>query len=171
LRTFPENIDLGAPIICAGFDLKAALLHENAARMAREDSGCILEDEEEIEDALLQSASPRVHQPSTAPIGITAPLTGTAKKKDQKQRRDREKRKTDTVASLNSTTPPAPTPRVLDKAAQSTPITITFAADNFRTTKPRWTGLAQPLEHQLLPHAADAEFLKKHLQYFDWDGK
>jgi hypothetical protein len=171
LRTFPENIDLGAPIICAGFDLEAALLRENAARMAREDSGCILEDEEEIEDALPQSASPHVHQLSTAPIGITAPLTGTAKKKDQKRRHDREKRKTDTVASLNSTTPPAPTPRVLDKATQSTPIAITFAADDFRATKPRWTGLAQPLEHQLLPHAADAEFLKKHLQYFDWDGK
>ncbi|KAJ7750766.1 hypothetical protein B0H14DRAFT_3513344 [Mycena olivaceomarginata] len=171
MQGLDENLDLGAPIICAGFDLEAALLRENAARMAREDSGCILEDEEEIEDALPQSASPRVHQPSTAPIGITAPLTGTAKKNDQKRCRDREKRKAATVASLNSTTPPAPTPRVLDKATQSTPIAITFAAADFRATKPRWTGLAQPLEHPLLPHAADAEFLKKHLQYFDWDGK
>jgi hypothetical protein len=81
LRTRPENLDLGAPIFCVSFDLETALLRENAARMAREDSGCTL-DEEEIEDALPQSASSRVHQPPTAPVGTT-PLTGKKKKKDQ----------------------------------------------------------------------------------------
>ncbi|KAJ7691677.1 hypothetical protein B0H14DRAFT_3531788 [Mycena olivaceomarginata] len=106
-------------------------------------------------------------RPSTSP----PPLTGKAKKKDKKRRCERAKRKADTLESLNSTTPPAPTPRVLDKAARSTPITVTFAADNFRASKPRWTGLAQPLEHPLLAHAHDAEFLKKHMQYADWDGK
>jgi hypothetical protein len=29
--------------------------------------------------------------------------------------------------------------------------------------------LIQPLEHPLLAHAHDPEFLKKHMQYADWD--
>jgi hypothetical protein len=107
----------------------------------------------------------------TTPIDLTTPLTGKAKKKDKKRCRDRTKRKADTLESLNSTTPPAPTPRVPDKAARSTPITVTFAADDFRASKPLWTGLAQPLEHPLLAPAHNTEFLKKHMQYADWDGK
>ncbi|KAJ7763261.1 hypothetical protein B0H14DRAFT_2633759 [Mycena olivaceomarginata] len=67
--------------------------------------------------------------------------------------------------------PPAPSPRLLDKAVQSEPIHITFAADDFRATKPRWTGLIQPLDHPLLAHTHDPEFLKQHMQYADWDGK
>lgn len=80
-------------------------------------------------------------------------------------------RKDATLASLESTTPPAPTPRVLQKAAQAVPISIPFAADDFRATKPRWIGLTQPLEHPLLAHYHDTDFLKKHLRYIDWDGK
>ncbi|KAJ7820008.1 hypothetical protein B0H14DRAFT_3472643 [Mycena olivaceomarginata] len=166
-----ENHELGAPIICAGYTLEVGLERENAARMACEDSGSTSDEEDELEDAVPAADSSRTDQPPTLPIGPTAALTGKAKKKDQKRRRDRAKRKADTLASLNSTTPPLPTPRALDKAAQATPIAITFAADNFRASKPRWTGLAQPLEHPLLAHADDAEFLKKRMQYADWDGK
>jgi hypothetical protein len=32
-------------------------------------------------------------------------------------------------------------------------------------------GLIQPLEHPLLAHAHDPEFLKKHMQYADWDNE
>ncbi|KAJ7880771.1 hypothetical protein B0H14DRAFT_3434322 [Mycena olivaceomarginata] len=166
-----ENHELGAPIICAGYNLEVGLEHENAARMACEDSGSTSDEEVELEDAVPAADSSRTNQPPTLPIGPTAALTGKAKKKDQKRRRDRAKRKADTLVSLNSTTPPLPTPRALDKATQATPIAITFATDNFRASKPRWTGLSQPLEHPLLAHADDTEFLKKHMQYADWDGK
>ncbi|KAJ7790901.1 hypothetical protein B0H14DRAFT_2625558 [Mycena olivaceomarginata] len=109
MQDLEGNLDLGAPVVCAGYDLEAGLMRENTARMAREDSGCTLEYEDELEDAIAPATSPRVHQPPPAPIGPTTPLTGDAKKKEQKQCRDCAKRKAGTIASLNSTTPPAPT--------------------------------------------------------------
>jgi hypothetical protein len=45
-------LDLGEPILCAGYDLAEGLRRENAARMAREDGiGCSDDDELEIEEA------------------------------------------------------------------------------------------------------------------------
>jgi hypothetical protein len=139
--------------------------------MACKDSGSTSEDKEELEDAIPPAALPRARQPPTASIGSTTVLEGTTKKKDQKRRRDRAKRKATTLVSLSSTTPPVPMPRVLEKATQAIPIAVAFAAADLRATKPWWTGLAQPLKHPLLAHAHNAEFLKKHLQYADWDGQ
>ncbi|KAJ7716644.1 hypothetical protein B0H14DRAFT_2643817 [Mycena olivaceomarginata] len=139
--------------------------------MAHEDCCCTSEDEDEVEDTTLPVVSSRAYQLPTAPIGSSPALTGTAKKKEQKQHHDHAKRKATTLASLSSTALPAPTPQALDKATQSTPIAITFAANDFHASKPYWMGLGQPLEHPLLAHAQDTEFLKKHIQYANWDSK
>jgi hypothetical protein len=139
--------------------------------MAHEDCCCTSEDEDEVEDAAPPVTSSHAHQLPTAPISSSPALTGTAKKKEQKRHRDHTKQKAATLASLSSAALPAPTPQALDKATQSTPIVIIFTANNFCASKPRWTGLGQPLEHLLLTHAHDTEFLKKHMQYTDWDGK
>lgn len=171
MRLPTDEDDLGAPIVCAEYDLEECLLREYTAQMAREDRGPTSDDEDELEEAPLLTASHNVHQQPTAPTGPASALTGLAKKKERNRRRQRAMRKDATLASLESTTPPAPTPRVLQKAAQAVPISIPFAADDFRATKPRWIGLTQPLEHPLLAHYHDTDFLKKHLRYIDWDGK
>ncbi|KAJ7881318.1 hypothetical protein B0H14DRAFT_2565892 [Mycena olivaceomarginata] len=122
LQSRAEIPDLGPPIVCSGYNLEAGLQHENTAQMACEDSGSTSEDKDELEDAIPTANSSHTDQRSTVLIGPTAALTGTAKKKEQ------------------NTTPPLPTPQALDKAAQSTPIAITFAANNFHASKPWWTG-------------------------------
>jgi hypothetical protein len=138
--------------------------------MAREDSGMNDEDEFDVEEA---SGPPSTNLPMRSPTTAhpAAGLTGLAKKKENKKRRDRAKRKATTEASLNSLTPPIPTPHVLNKAAQSIPVNVSFAGDDFRATQQRWTGLARPLEHPLLAHANDAEFLKTRMQFADWQGE
>jgi hypothetical protein len=98
-------------------------------------------------------------------------MTRAEKKKHKKRLYDRSKRKDSTVEALNGTTAPVPTPRVLAKAAESTPIDVPISAEDFRATKPRWTGVNQPLEHPLLAHANNPEVLKRHMQYIDWQGK
>ncbi|KAJ7718096.1 hypothetical protein B0H14DRAFT_3521796 [Mycena olivaceomarginata] len=127
--------------------------------MAREDGvGCSDDNELEIEEADSQPAratSTRPASPATA---------------HKKQLYDRSKRKDSTVKALNGTTAPVPTPRVLTKAAESTPIDVPISAKHFRATKQRWTGVNQPLEHPLLAHANNPEVLKRHMQYIDWQG-
>jgi hypothetical protein len=161
---------LGAPIICHSYDLQEALRLENQARMAREDSGMYDEEEFEVEDPS-EPASTDLPRPSPTLAEPAVGLTGLAKKKQNKKLRDRAKRKADTVASLNSITPPTPTPQVLEKAAQAIPVNLAFAGDNFRATQQRWTGLSKPLAHPLLAHANDAEFLKTRMQFADWQGE
>jgi hypothetical protein len=161
---------LGAPIVCHGYDLQEALRLENDAHMAREDSSVYDEEEFEVEETT-EPASTDLPTPSLTLAQPTAGLTGLAKKKDNKRRRDRAKRTATTVASLNSVTPPTPTPQVLEKAAQSLPINVSFAGDNFRAMQQHWTGLAKPLEHPLLAHAHDAKFLKTRMQFADWQGE
>ncbi|KAJ7358145.1 hypothetical protein DFH08DRAFT_953331 [Mycena albidolilacea] len=138
--------------------------------MAREDGGVYDDEEFEVEETT-EPTSTDLPTPSLTLAKPATGLTGLAKKKENKKRRDRAKRKADTVASLNSVTPPTPTPQVLEKAAQSTPINVSFPGDNFRATQQRWTGLAKPLEHPLLAHANDAEFLKTRMQFADWQGE
>ncbi|KAJ7695537.1 hypothetical protein B0H14DRAFT_3530146 [Mycena olivaceomarginata] len=136
------------------------MAHEDAGSLSDDDDGPELEDVPPLSAA--HSTSPSMNKQPTPPS--TMPLRGLTKKKADSRRKQRDKRKTATLASLSSTTPPAPTPRVLEKAAQAEPIRINFAADGFRATKPRWTGLIQPMAHPLLAHAHDPEFLKTHLQ-------
>jgi hypothetical protein len=109
--------NLGAPIVCAEYDLEEALIRANAARMAREDSGSVSDDDQELEDATPLTASPSTspskNQQPTPPPPMA--LGRLAKKKEDKRRKQRGKRKMAALASLSSTTPPAPTPRVLEK--------------------------------------------------------
>ncbi|KAF7335068.1 hypothetical protein MVEN_02257300 [Mycena venus] len=126
--------------------------------MAREDSGLASDDDDEIEiEEVDEQTAPAAHpMPTASPPRSTQPprmLTGHPKKMQDKRRQEREKRWTATLTSLNSTAPPAPTPRVLKKAAQSIPC------------------LTKPLEHPLHEHADDSEFLKAHMQYVDWQGE
>ncbi|KAJ7898181.1 hypothetical protein B0H14DRAFT_3424543 [Mycena olivaceomarginata] len=148
--------------------------------MAREDSGSLSDDDDpELEDATpppaSQSTSPSMTPQATPPT--TMPLERLAKKKADKRRKQceqheqREQHKKTALASLSSTTPPAPTSRVLEKAALAEPFRVTFAANDFHASKPLRTGLTAPVAHPLLAHAHDSELLKKHLQYADWDGK
>ncbi|KAF7324229.1 hypothetical protein MSAN_02531900 [Mycena sanguinolenta] len=165
-----QDADLFAsPIVCHHYDLELALRWENDARIAREDAGKPDEDEDpEIEDPLV----PR-HTPDTPPVPAREPsvLHGRAKKNQKKRERERTKRKAAARESLASLAAPAPSPRVLEKAAQSVPLKVNFSAKSFRATKQRWTGSSKPMPHPLLAHADDAEFLKAHLQYFDWPGE
>ncbi|KAJ7796029.1 hypothetical protein B0H14DRAFT_3495283 [Mycena olivaceomarginata] len=163
---------LGEPIVCADYDLEAALRQENAARMAREDAGLASDEDEddEVEEATQENAR-YAHNTPVATPAPSLPLTGDQKKKDQNRRRQRAKRKAAVVAALSSTTPPPPPPRNLEKAAASVPIKVAFAADDFRATKQRWTGLAKPVDHPLLAHANEPEVLKQHMQYVDWQGE
>ncbi|KAJ7612132.1 hypothetical protein FB45DRAFT_760139 [Roridomyces roridus] len=60
---------------------------------------------------------------------------------------------------------------MLKKAAASSPIELVFDAAKFRAAHPRWTGLPGTPNHPLFVHARDAEYLKEHLQYVDWQGE
>ncbi|KAJ7873818.1 hypothetical protein B0H14DRAFT_2569506 [Mycena olivaceomarginata] len=162
-----EGFDLGEPIICEEYDLEEALKRENEARLAREASGAVSEEDElEVEEATGLNARREKPAPPPQPTAAASqPLTGREKKKQQNRARQRAKRKADTVASLSSISPPLPSPRVLQKATESIPLSISFSADGFRATKQRWTGLTSPLEHPLLPHADEPDILKKHMRY------
>jgi hypothetical protein len=59
------------------------------------------------------------------------------KKKQAKRVHNHTKRRVTTINALNSTTAPVPTPRILEKAAQSVPINVAFSADDFRVTQQR----------------------------------
>ncbi|KAF7366118.1 hypothetical protein MVEN_00488600 [Mycena venus] len=164
--------DLGEPIICSDYDLEDALRRENEACMAREELGLGNKDNEDYE---LEDPTPPHHPgpapcmpgPSSLPIPVE-PLTCGEKRKQKKCLCERTKRRTATAQSLDSMTPPPPTARILKKASQCMPIQAPFCAQNFRATKPRWTGPTKPLAHPYLAHTNDAEFLKKHLHYVDW---
>ncbi|KAJ7694510.1 hypothetical protein B0H14DRAFT_2650964 [Mycena olivaceomarginata] len=163
-------LDLGEPIVCTEYDLEEALKHENAARLAREDSGSAYDNDEsiELEDAAAETTPFSSARTTTA----MAPAHTRNAKKNQKQRlRQCKRRKAATVQALNSTTPPVPTARVLEKAAQSAPIHASFSASDFRATKQRWTGMPQPLDHPLLTHAHEPEVLKQHMRYINWQGR
>jgi hypothetical protein len=126
----------------------------------------------EVEDAT-RATNPGKSPAARPPVcpGVSQELTGKQKKRQQKRRHERAQRKATTIEALNSVTPPVPTPRVLEKAAASVPVNVSFSAEGFRATKQRWTGLVKPVEHPLLAYAHDPETLKKHMQYVDWDGK
>ncbi|KAJ7866281.1 hypothetical protein B0H14DRAFT_3442550 [Mycena olivaceomarginata] len=113
--------------------------------MACEDGGVYDDEEFEVEETT-EPTSTDLLTPSPTLAKPAAGLTGLAKKKENKKRR-------------GPVTPLTPTPQVLEKAAQSIPI------------NQRWTGLAKPLEHPLLAHANDAEFLKTRMQFADWQGE
>jgi hypothetical protein len=108
--------------------------------MAREDRGSTSNNEDELKEATLLTASTNTIPPPAAAPTTTPPVTGAAKKLEKKRCCERAQRKTSTLESLQSSTLPTPTPQLLDKATQSEPIHIKFAADNFRATKLRWTG-------------------------------
>ncbi|KAJ7815111.1 hypothetical protein B0H14DRAFT_3476520 [Mycena olivaceomarginata] len=57
------------------------------------------------------------------------------------------------------------------RASAASPLPIQLAADDFRKTRVAWTGLTQRLDHPHLARWRDTEFLKKHLNYFAWDGR
>ncbi|KAJ7679695.1 hypothetical protein B0H14DRAFT_3536176 [Mycena olivaceomarginata] len=167
-----EDFDLGQPIICANYDLEHALELENQVRMAREDSSVVSDDNEEpdIDDATPETARPAAEPRPTSTTADTPRLTGTAKKNALKRTRERAQHRADTARSQSSIVPPVPTARVLQKAAASEPISISFSAENFRATKQCWTGLSTPLEHPLCPHANAPDVLKQHMRYIDWQG-
>ncbi|KAF7340635.1 hypothetical protein MSAN_02135400 [Mycena sanguinolenta] len=137
--------------------------------MAREDRGEV--DDEEFE---IEGVPPKMSRRSTTATATTSntepALHGRAKKNQQKRQRERAKRAAGVVESFSSITPPAPTPRALEKAATSVPLPVNYSATEFRTTQQRWTGLTTPHPHPLLAHANDPEYLKQHMQYFDWPG-
>lgn len=105
------------------------------------------------------------------PVAPAAPLSPAAKRKLKKRQHDRAKRQQAARDAENSTEPPAPGPRVLKKAAQSSSIELPYSAAHFRASLPRWTGLRGTFEHPLLAHARDTEHLKAHMQYVDWKGE
>ncbi|KAJ7815300.1 hypothetical protein B0H14DRAFT_3476254 [Mycena olivaceomarginata] len=148
-----EGFDLGEPIICEEYDLEEALKRENEARLAREASGAVSEEDElEVEEATGLNARHEKPAPPPQPTAAASqPLTGREKKKQQNRARQRAKRKADTPPSQF--------------------LSISFSADGFRATKQRWTGLTSPLEHPLLPHADEPDILKKHMRYIDWNGE
>ncbi|KAJ6513459.1 hypothetical protein C8R45DRAFT_921091 [Mycena sanguinolenta] len=152
--------------------------------MAREDNGNLSNDEEaELEEPTASrnpvasrtpTASSSKQSSSATPASEHTPpraLTAVQKKNEKKRKRQRAKRREETVAAIKSSVPPVPPPHILDRAAACTPIAIDFASEEFRATQQRWTGPSKPLDHSLLAHAANAEFLKKHLDYFDWPGQ
>jgi hypothetical protein len=141
--------------------------------MARETSHFDSREEDpDVEEATPENARP-THQAVRATRNEAAPqaLTRNAKKMAKKRARERAKRRDDAVQSQSAVEPPLPTPRMLQKAAESEPISTTFSAQDFRATKPRWTGLQTPVEHSLLAHADDPAFLKRHMRFIDWKGE
>ncbi|KAJ7742090.1 hypothetical protein B0H14DRAFT_3515169 [Mycena olivaceomarginata] len=94
-----ENHELGAPIVCAGYDLEAGLQHGNTARMACKDSSSASDNEVELKDPTPPAASSHAHQLPTGPMGPTTALAGTAKKK--------KKTRSDAMIALTGKLPPS----------------------------------------------------------------
>ncbi|KAJ7321691.1 hypothetical protein DFH08DRAFT_970056 [Mycena albidolilacea] len=128
--TMEQDLDLGEPIVCAEYDLEEALKHKNAMRLAREDSRSAYNDDEsiELEDAAVETTRFSSARATTA---MAPALTRNAKKNQKQRLHQRERRRAATVQALNSTTPPVPTARVLEKAAQSAPVHASFSASDF----------------------------------------
>ncbi|KAJ7617935.1 hypothetical protein FB45DRAFT_1034169 [Roridomyces roridus] len=167
-------VSLGPPIICNNYDLREALLRENDARLEREDRGDVPEGEELDLDYPLHAPSlPTSSVASSLLFAQPPPPKPTAAKKSNNRKREKAhtKRKQAAQAAESSIEPPAPTPRMLKKAAASSPIELVFDAAKFRAAHPRWTGLPGTPNHPLFVHARDAEYLKEHLQYADWQGE
>ncbi|KAJ7355486.1 hypothetical protein DFH08DRAFT_803495 [Mycena albidolilacea] len=156
-------LDIGDPVICAGYDLEDRLCRENTTCMACEDGLAPDNDDYdiEVEAATSQPLQTATQQPETPPDATA--LTREQKKKNIKSARNHAKRRTTTVEALNSTTALVPTPHVLEKAAQSAPINVSFTTRDFCLNK--------PLDHPLLAHANEPEILKAHMQYVDWQGE
>ncbi|KAJ7609637.1 hypothetical protein FB45DRAFT_1038735 [Roridomyces roridus] len=173
--TTAPNLDqayLGPPIVCQQYDLREGLLCENAARIQREDRGVVPEGEEvdlDYPPHVSSIATPLV----VPPPSLTRParLSASAKSNSKKREKARSKRQQAARAAEAAVDPPTPNPRVLKKAAASSLINLSFAAADFRAAHPRWTGLPGTANHPLLVHTHDAEFLKEHLQYADWQGE
>ncbi|KAJ7615465.1 hypothetical protein FB45DRAFT_873539 [Roridomyces roridus] len=164
-----DNPDFGPPIVCQHFDLQAGLIRENAERIAREDQGLHPdEDEHELELPTPPSNSPT---PTSILTASSPTLSRVQKKKLKKREHEHKKRQADARLADDDPLPPTPTPSVLAKAAAASPLHVPFSATDFRSSKPRWTGLQTPLEHPLLAYARDVEFLKSHMQYADWAGE
>jgi hypothetical protein len=87
------------------------------------------EDDLEVEEATsLNAHSAKKPAPPQEPTAAASPpLTGNEKKKQQKRTWDHVKRKATTIASLSSPLPPLPSPRILQKATESIPLSL-FAA-------------------------------------------
>ncbi|KAJ7339274.1 hypothetical protein DFH08DRAFT_812665 [Mycena albidolilacea] len=156
------------------YNLEEALKQENEAHLVREASRAVSEEDElEVEEATSLNAR-RAEKPAPPPQPTAAasqPLTGREKKKQQSRAWQCTKHKVDTIASLSSSSPPLPSPRILQKATESIPLSIRFLADGFRATKQQWTGLTSPLEHPLLPHTDEPDILKKHMRYINWNSE
>lgn len=148
--------------------------------MQREDAGVIPEGEEQDldypaaqETATSSPAVPPTSAPTSAhpPSAPAAPLDAATRRKQKKRAHDRAKRQQAAREAEATTVPPAPTPRALKKAAACSLIEVTFSAAKFRASLPRWTGLPGILDHPLLKHARDVEYLKTGMQYIDWRGE
>ncbi|KAJ7604072.1 hypothetical protein FB45DRAFT_881005 [Roridomyces roridus] len=163
---------LGPPIVCQQYDLREALLRENEARIQREDSGVVPEGEEaDLEYPPHLASVPKT--PFVPPPPPTKPARPSASARSNSKKRDkaRSKRQQAACAAEAAIDPPAPNPRVLKKAAASSPIKLALDAADFRASHPRWTGMPGHADHPLFVHARDAEYLKEHLQYADWQGE
>ncbi|KAF7377871.1 hypothetical protein MSAN_00210700 [Mycena sanguinolenta] len=80
-------------------------------------------------------------------------LTGAAPKKAKRRARDTTLQQADATKRASSDEPPPPKP-----------IAVTFALL-------AWAGLTQEVQHPHLARWRDTDFLKKYLNYFEWDGR
>lgn len=138
--------------------------------MAREEEGLRDDDGDQELEPPTPRPAPRQHD-SCPFVQPTQPLSRAAKNKLKKRAHDRAKRRAAVEAAQANPVAPPPAPYILKKAAESSTVEVNFSASDFRASKPRWTGTKKPLEHPLLEHARDPEYLKKHMQYADWQGK
>ncbi|KAF7358743.1 hypothetical protein MSAN_01213300 [Mycena sanguinolenta] len=144
------------------FDLKAALQAENMRRMYSEDSGELDLDDVPFD---VQPASPPatpLASTSTSPATVSAPWEGLT---------DTTLRQTNASQRVSGDNPPPPKPIAVVHASEALPLPVQLAADDFRPTRVAWTRLTRQLEHPYLDRWQDAELLKAHLNYFEWDGR
>ncbi|KAF7341862.1 hypothetical protein MSAN_02041800 [Mycena sanguinolenta] len=133
----------GDPILLPHFDLEAALQAENARRMHFEDCGNLHLDDVPFD---VEPVPPLPMTPlflSSAVASVPTEWHGLTGATRKKAKR-----------------------RARDTALRQETLPMIFAP-----TRVAWTGLMQQLQHPYLDCWKDTKFLKKHLNYFEWDGR
>ncbi|KAJ7650515.1 hypothetical protein FB45DRAFT_1017907 [Roridomyces roridus] len=152
--------------------LTGALFAENTRRIEDEDLGLPVDGEDvQLEPLAPTPSATPAHVAPHASSSLAPPLSRKEKKKAKKRVHDRNKRKAAAREAEDGPQTPTPSPRILKKAAASSAVNVDYSASDFRASEPRWTGAPRPLEHPLLKHARDTEFLKKHMRFVDWQGE
>ncbi|KAJ7638288.1 hypothetical protein FB45DRAFT_863420 [Roridomyces roridus] len=123
-------------------------------------------------DPLTFSSSPLPVPVRVTPVVLSASTRKEKMKgKNSKRVHDRKKRQAAARKAEDGPTIPTPSPRILKKATASSAVNVDFSATEFRASKPRCTGAHRLLQHPLLEHARDTEFLKVHMRFVDWQGE